>query len=226
VNPDRTDATAASHVDRTWGAPRRGGVLCFTSNPRIALAYVEVYPRRPVDADGDGVAERHVTDRSRYGAAAHYRQPVAVGAATTGIALRLPRADAVHTGSVTGLVTYRGRPVPVAVPGCGTGGGPPCVGITTVRAFPADTWGPACGIEGFSASPDTLFSTRVTGTRYAVRALAGGRCGAATQAYAIRVTCVSWCGTSASGTRVRTASPAGRPAVRSGRVVRADVSFG
>ena len=225
VNPARTERNATQHVDRSWGAPRGSGVLCFTSNPRITQAYVEVYPRRPVDADGDGVVERHVTDRSRYGAAAHYRQPVPAGAASTGIALRLPRRSPELTGDVVGFVTYRGRPVPVAVPGCGTGGRPPCVGITTVRAFPADTWGPGCGIEGFSASPDTLFNTPVTGTRYAVRALAGGRCGAATQAYAVRVTCVSWCGKGADGRRVRTVSPAARPAVQAGAAVRADVSF-
>lgn len=226
VNPDRTAATAAQHVDRTWGAPRSSAVLCFTTNPRIAQAFVEVYPRRPVDADGDGVAERRVTDRRAYGAAAHYWQPVRPGGVNTGIALRLPRVGPAHTGTVAGFVTYRGRPVPVAVPGCGTAGRPACVGITTVRAFPSGTRGPECGIEGFSASADTLFTTPVTGTRYAVRALAGGRCGAPTQAYSIRITCAVWCGTGPGGTRVRTVSPARRPAVRSGGVVRADVSFG
>ena len=127
---------------------------------------------------------------------------------------------------MVGFVTYRGRPVPVAVARCGSATRPPCVGITTVRAFPADTFGPACGIEGFSASPDTLFTTPLNGTRYIVGALAGGRCGAATQVYSLRITCVSWCGVGPGGTRVRTASPAVRPAVRSGSVVRADVSFG
>ncbi len=220
VNRERTAASAALHTDRSWGAAGGPGVLCFTTNPRIARAYLEVYPRRPVDADGDGVVERTVTDRSRYGAAAHYRQPVPPGAATTGVALLLPRNTRSQTGSVAGTVTYRGRPVPVAAPGCGRAGTPPCVGLTTVRAFPLDIDGPACGVEGFSASADVL-ETRGGRTSYAVHALAGGRCGARTQSYSIRITCVSWCGAPA-----RTVSPARRPAVRAGAGTAADVSFG
>jgi hypothetical protein len=220
VNPQRTGANAAAHVDRSWGAPGGAGVLCFTTNPRIAQAYVEVYPRRPLDADGDGVAERSVTDRSRHGAAAHYRQPVPAGAATTGVALALPRNTRSQTGSVAGSVTYRGRPVPVAAPGCGRPGAPPCTGLTAVRAFPLATHGPDCGVEGFSASADVLVAAPGR-TSYAVHALAGGRCGAATQMYSIRITCVQVCGGA-----VRTVSPAQRPAVRSGAGTRADVSFG
>lgn len=205
--------------DRSWGAPGEGP-LCFTSNPRITHAYVEVYPRRAHDADGDGTPERWVTDRSRYGAAAHYRQPVPPGRATTGVALVLPRNTRSQTGSVAGAVTYRGRPVPVAVPGCGSGGTPPCVGITTVRAFPSAIDGPACGVEGFSASADVLQAAPGR-TSYAIHALAGGRCGARTQSYSVRITCVSWCGAA-----VRTASPVRRPAVRAGAGTPADVSFG
>jgi hypothetical protein len=59
-----------------------------------------------------------------------------------------------------------------------------------------------------------------------VHALAGGRCGAPSQAYSIRITCVSWCGHTVDGSPVRTVSPARRPAVRSGAGSRADVSFG
>lgn len=224
VNPLRTAATAAVHVDRTWGAPGRAGVLCFTTNPRITQAFIEIYPRRPVDADGDGVAERMVTDRSRYGAAAHYRQPVPPGRATT-VSLALPRKIHAQTGTVRGAITYRGRPVPVAVPGCGQPGTAPCTGLTTVRAFPLDTYGPACGVEGFSASADVLTASPLQ-TWYTVHALAGGRCGAATQSYSIRITCVSWCGRTASGSPVRTVAPTRRPAVRSGLATRADVSFG
>ena len=220
VNPLRTAATAAEHVDRSWGAPGGPGALCFTTNPRIAQAYVEVYPRRPLDADGDGTPERSVTDRSRHGAAAHYRQPVPPGAATTGVALALPRNTRTQTGSVAGSVTYRGRPVPVAAAGCGRPGSPPCAGITAVRAFPLATRGPDCGVEGFSASADVLQALPGR-TSYAVHALAGGRCGAATQAYSIRITCAVACGAA-----VRTVSPAQRPAVRAGAGTRADVSFG
>ena len=206
VNPQRTAANAAEHVDRSWGAPGGPGVLCFTTNPRIAQAYVEVYPRRPLDADGDGTAERWVTDRSRHGAAAHYRQPVPPGAAMTGVALALPRNTRSQTGSVAGAVTYRGRPVPVAAPGCGRAGAPACTGVTAVRAFPLATRGPDCGVEGFSASADVLQAAPGR-TAYAVHALAGGRCGAASQAYSIRITCVRWCGGA-----VRTVSPAQRAA--------------
>jgi hypothetical protein len=213
-------APGEAPTDRTWGAPGAAGPLCFTSNPRITHAYVEVYPRRAVDADGDGVPERWVTDRSRYGAAAHYSQPVPAGSATTAVALVLPRNTRSQTGSVAGAVTYRGRPVPVAVPGCGGAGMPPCVGITTVRAFPAAIAGPACGVEGFSASADVLQAAPGR-TSYAIHALAGGRCGAPSQSYSIRITCVSACGGG-----VRTVSPLRRPAVRAGAGTAADVSFG
>jgi hypothetical protein len=182
----RSLGSSSRRLDRTWGAPRGPGHLCFTSNPRITQAFVEVYPRRPVDADGDGRAERTVTDRSRVGAAAHYRQPVPTGGVTT-VALRLPERST--TGFLHGYVTHAGRSVPVAPAGCGSS----CVGITTVRAFPYGS-GPDCGIEGFSASADGLDPTAAQGTYYRIDALAGGRCGAPDQSYALRVTCAEACG--------------------------------
>lgn len=231
VNPDltrRSGWTRHTRLDRTWGAPRSSGVLCFTSNPRIALAYIEIYPRRPVDDNGDGRTDRHVTDRSKHGGAAHYRQPVRAGADNTGIALLLPQNVPSAVGFLHGFITYRGRAVPVAAPGCGTGGRPACNGITAVRAFPADTFGPRCGIEGFSASADGLDPTARGGaaTYYRINALAGGRCGSPTQTYNPRVTCVSFCGLNAAGGTTRTVSPRTPPAVRSGAGTQADFSFG
>lgn len=221
-------APAHAPLDRTWGAPGRSGVLCFTSNPRITRAYLEVYPRRPIDDNGDGIAERHVTDRTRYGAAAHYRQPVRAGGDNVGIVLRLPQNNASHTGVLHGFITYRGRAVPPAAPGCGKTGMPACNGITSVRAFPADTLGSNCGIEGFSASGDGLDPRAKAGaaTYYRINALAGGRCGATHQLYSPRVTCVSFCGRNAAGGLSRTVSPSRLPPVRSGVMTQADFSFG
>jgi hypothetical protein len=215
-------------VEKTWGAPGRQGVLCFTTNPRIAQAFIEIYPRRPVDEDGDGTTDRSVTDRSKYGAAAHYRQPVRAGADNTGIVLRLPQNTPAAVGFLHGFITYRGRAVPAAAPGCGTGGRPACNGITTVRAFAADINGPNCGVEGFSASGDGLDPTARGGaaTYYRINALSGGRCGAAAQSYNPLITCVSFCGRNASGGLSRTASPRSSPAVRSGAGTQADFSFG
>ena len=226
VNPERTAATAAEHSDRTWGAAGSSGPVCFTTNSAIALAYIEVYPRRPVDDDGDGRTDRHVTDRSAYGAAAHYRQAVRPGADNTGIVLRLPQHVPSQVGAVHGFVTHRGRAVPLAAPGCGTTGRPACEGITAVRAFPTALHGPGCGIEGFSASADRVDPGARGGTYYRIAALAGGRCGARTQSYAVRVTCVRVCGPGPGGSTTRTVAPASPPAVRAGAVARADLSFG
>lgn len=231
ANPEvgpRNGWTRRERLDRTWGRPRGEGVLCFTTNPRIALAYIEIYPRRAVDSDGDGRTDRYVTDRSKYGAAAHYRQPVRAGADNTGIVLRLPQNIPSKVGYLHGYITYRGRAVPVAAPGCGTGGRPACNGITHVRAFPNETRGTNCGIEGFSASADGLDPTTRGGaaTYYRINALAGGRCGSASQSYNPRVTCVSFCGRNAAGGLTRTVGPRTMPAVRSGAGTQADFSFG
>ena len=230
VNPELTPQNRASlpPLNRNWGAPKSSGVLCFTTNPRITQAYIEIYPRRPVDDNGDGVTDRHVTDRSRYGAAAHYRQPVRAGEDNTRITLRLPQNIASAVGFLHGYITYRGRAVPPAAVGCGTGGRPACNGITTVRAFPQETIGTNCGIEGFSASGDGL-DPRARGgaaTYYRINALAGGRCGAATQTYSPRITCVSFCGRNAAGGLTRTIGPRTLPGVRSGAGTQSDFSFG
>jgi hypothetical protein len=96
-------------LDKTWGAPGKPGVLCFTTNPRITQAYIEVYPRRPVDDDGDGTPDRTMTDRSKYGGAAHYRQPARAGADNTGIVLRLPSNIPSAVGFLHGFISYRGK---------------------------------------------------------------------------------------------------------------------
>lgn len=231
VNPElerRSSWTRHVRRDRTWGAPRDNGVLCFTTNPRITEAFIEIYPRRPVDDNGDGRTDRHVTDRSKYGAAAHYRQPVRAGADNTGIVLRLPQNIPTKVGFLHGYITYRGRAVPPAAPGCGTGGRPACNGITTVRAFPVSTFGPDCGIEGFSASGDGLDPTARGGaaTYYRINALAGGRCGSPSQGYNPRITCVSFCGLNAAGGTARAIGPGYVPQVRSGSGTQADFNFG
>ena len=222
VNPElrqRSIGSRHARLDRTWGAPRASGPYCFTTNPGIAQAFVEVYPRRPVDDDGDGTTDRQVTDRSRHGAAAHYRQPVPAGQSTV-VALRLPAPS--ETGFVHGYVTREGRAVPVAPPGCGTGGRPACSGITTVRVFPYGS-GPDCGVEGFSASADGLDPTAAQGTYFRVNAVAGGRCGAPDQEYAVRITCVSACGPNPTGGPSRVLGHDVR--VRTGTGVQTDFAF-
>lgn len=231
VNRDLvTGSPAPAHapLDRTWGAPGKAGVLCFTSNPRITHAYIEIYPRRPIDDNGDGIADRHVTDRSRYGAAAHYRQPVRAGADNAGIVLRVPQNNSAYTGVLHGFITYKGKAVPPAAADCGKVGRPACNGITAVRAFPLDTVGTNCGVEGFSASGDGLDPRAKAGaaTYYRINALAGGRCGATYQSYSPRVTCVSFCGRNAAGGLSRSISPSRMPPVRSGVMTQADFSFG
>lgn len=222
VNPElrrRSFGSRHAQLDRTWGAPSAAGLHCFTTNPRIGQAFVEVYPRRPVDDDGNGTTDRRVTDRSRHGGAAHYRQPVRAGEDTV-VELRLPARSA--TGFVHGYVTYQGRAVPVAAPGCGSGGRPACSGITTVRVFPYGS-GPDCGVEGFSASADGLDPTAAQGTYFRVDAIAGGRCGAPDQLYSLRVSCASACGPNPAGGPVRVLGDDVR--VRTGAGTQSDVRF-
>lgn len=231
VNPELTpQSAAAGHPapNRNWGRPGSSGVLCFTSNPRITQAYIEVYPRRPVDDNGDGLTDRHVTDRSRYGGAAHYRQPVRAGEDNASITLRIPQNIPSAVGFLHGYITYRGRAVPPAAPDCGKTGRPACHGITTVRAFTADINGPGCGVEGFSASHDGL-DPRARGgaaTYYRINALAGGRCGHPAQGYNPRVTCVSFCGPNPAGGTTRTIGPGFTPGVRMGTGTQVDFNFG
>jgi len=134
---------------------------------------IEVYPKIRINR----YALR--TDFSRYGAAAHYYQPVTPGA-TTRVDLRLPASWEVaggNTGWVAGYLTYRGAAIPPER-------------ITRVRAFTTGR-GPECGVEGFAAGATELAVTQDgTATRYKVSFLAAGRCGLAAQRYSQQIDCL------------------------------------
>lgn len=166
VNPT-LPATGAPVGSMTWG-------LCVASN--ITDVFLEIYPRNPSGA----------TDRSRYGGASHYRQPIASGMDNS-ILLRLPVRYEVGynvTGYVNGYITYAGRKVDPAK-------------ITRVRAF-SNGSGPQCGVEGFQADADSLaYSTNpmLDATYYKIGVLAGPRCGAETsQSYSVTIECTDVCG--------------------------------
>ena len=155
--------TTDPNADRDWGACVAGSVTA---------AHIEVYPKAPVN----WYAVR--TDFTRYGAAAHYSQPVTAGA-TNSIALRLPVTyEADHTsgqtGSITGYLRYRGKAVAANR-------------ITRVRAFSRGS-GPQCGIEGFAPGA-TRIAVQSVGTYFQVAYLAGGRCGQSNQLYWLSVDC-------------------------------------
>ncbi len=166
VNPGiPPEGSTDTGLTRTWGDPRTAGDLCVST--RVTRVYLEVYPQN--------AARYSATTKTRYGSAAHHDQPLRPGVRND-VLLRLPlvRQLGGQVGYVAGYVTYRGAAVdPKDV---------------VVRVFPRRA-GAGCGVEGFSASPDQLF---VTGgrTRYVSDHIAGGRCGAASQTYDVRITCV------------------------------------
>lgn len=87
------------------------------------------------------------------------------------VVLRLPihfEADAVagNTGTVHGYVTCNGAPAPPET-------------VTRVRAW-SEELGPACGIQGFSASAHELAAGN-GGTFYRISYLAAGQCNAPSQ---------------------------------------------
>jgi len=165
VNPTiPPEGSTDTTLDRTWG---------FCASSRIVEGFFEIYPK---DQQG-------VTTKTRYGAAAHYRQPIVAGTAYD-ILLRLPvtwEADGGNTGAVNGYITYQGHRVPPE-------------NITRKRAF-THASGPECGVEGFSANADVLaYSETLDATYYRLAYLAGGRCGAASQRYTIHIDCTDFCG--------------------------------
>lgn len=174
-------------LDRTWGR-------CVTGN--AVRAFIEVYPQ----------SEQLRTSKIRYGAAAHYYQPI-TPRATNSVGLRLPathEAAGGNTGGVHGYMTYQGHRVPPE-------------NITVIRAFTHGR-GPECGVEGFSAAADELwYSTSSDSTWYKIGYLAGGRCGAATQKYTLTWSCNC-------GGAKRTVSR--HVDISQGRYHRVDVSFG
>jgi hypothetical protein len=164
VNPT-LPATGAPVGSMTWG-------LCVASN--ITDVFLEIYPRNPTGA----------TDRSRYGGASHYRQPIVSGVDNS-ILLRLPVRYEVGynvTGYVNGYITYAGHKVDPAK-------------ITRVRAF-SNGSGPQCGVEGFQADADSIaYSGSLDATYYKLGVLAGPRCGAETsQSYQVTIECTDVCG--------------------------------
>ena len=165
INPDLPpEGSTDTTLDRAWGR-------CASS--KITTGFFEIYPKN----------ESGVTTKTRYGAAAHYRQPIIAGTAYN-ILLRLPvtfEAAGGNTGMVNGYITYNGHKVPPE-------------NITRGRAFTLAS-GPECGIEGFSASADVkTYSASLDATYYRVAYLAGGRCGADSQRYELQIDCSSFCG--------------------------------
>jgi hypothetical protein len=149
---------------RDWNDPV---LQCVSA--AVATVFLEVYPRRPPNGSA--------TDWTRYGEAAHYRQPITSGADNQ-ILLRLPVRDEQggNTGYVNGYITANGGPV-----------ADPTHNLR-IRAFPLGS-GPECGVEGFTASAEQLATSGSgTATFYRTPPLAGGRCGAATQRYSLQVT--------------------------------------
>jgi hypothetical protein len=188
VNP-----TLPAEGSDTTGTKAWGGV-CMSS--KVTEVFVELYPRGP-----DGV-----TDKSRYGEAAHYYQPIDVGADNQ-VVLRLPLRHELggNTGYVNGYLTHNGHRIDPAL-------------ITRVRAFTHGR-GPECGVEGLAASGDLLgYSQSLDATYYRIEAFAGGRCGATSQTYTVYIDCT--CGTNGAViTQSRTID------VVDGAGIRADLSF-
>lgn len=163
VNPTLPATGSDTDGTKIWGG------ICMSS--KIVETFIELYPK---DTTG-------VTDKSRYGEAAHYYQPITVGADNE-IGLRLPLRHELggNTGYINGYLTHGGHRIDPSL-------------ITRVRAFTHGR-GPECGVEGLAASADELgYSASLDATFYKIDALAGGRCGAATQTYTIYLDCK--CGT-------------------------------
>jgi hypothetical protein len=165
VNPELPpEGSSDPQTRRDWNDPV---LQCVSA--QVRQVFLEVYPRRPPNGSA--------TDWTRYGEAAHYRQPITSGADNQ-ILLRLPVRDEQggNTGYVNGYITANGGPVPDPVQNL------------RIRAFPLGS-GPECGVEGFTASAEQLqTSSSGTATFYRTPPLAGGRCGAATQTYSLQVT--------------------------------------
>jgi len=168
VNPDvGPEGTTDPSAVRVWGT---GGDGCASA--KIDQVFIEIYPQVQ-HAPG-----QFRTDFTRYGAAAHYYQPITPGG-NNQVLLRLPvrHEQGGNTGYVNGYITYQGGPVPDPEDNL------------VIRAFTHGR-GPECGVEGFAASAERLGpSGSGTATYYRTPPLAGGRCGAPSQRYSLQVTC-------------------------------------
>lgn len=159
VNPTLPATGSDTGGGKTWGG------VCMSSV--ITEVFIELYPKAP-----DGT-----TDKSRYGEAAHYYQPITPGADNQ-VLLRVPLRHELggNTGYVNGYLTHGGHRIDPSL-------------ITRVRAFTHGR-GPECGVEGLAASADQLaYSGSLDATYYRIDALAGGRCGATSQEYTIYLDC-------------------------------------
>jgi hypothetical protein len=188
VNPALPAAGSATRGTKNWGG------VCMSG--KITEVFIELYPKAPSG----------ITDKSRYGEAAHYYQPITVGAGNQ-VGLRLPLRHELggNTGYVNGYLTRNGHRINPSL-------------ITRVRAFTHGR-GPQCGVEGLAASADKLgYSASRDATYYRIDALAGGRCGAPAQAYTVYIDCK--CGPGGSViTRARDVN------VANGSGIRADITF-
>lgn len=179
VNPTLAQPGAPSGYDRTFGENGSTKALCVSS--KVVNAFFEVYPKDPGGK----------TNKTYYGEAADQWDPVTPGA-TNSFVLRLPTGHDYggNTGDVNGYVTYQGHKVDPA--------------RLTFRAWPNDH-GTACGVQGFTASADSVgYSGSLDATYYDIRFLAGGQCYAASQSYRVYVYCAAVCGSTGSVTREAT----------------------
>jgi len=119
VNPDvGPEGTTDPSAVKVWGT---GGDGCASA--KIDQVFIEIYPQVQ-HAPG-----RFRTDFTRFGAAAHYYQPITPGGHNR-LILRLPvrHEQGGNTGYVNGYITYQGGPVPdpednLVIRAFSTGGG-------------------------------------------------------------------------------------------------------
>jgi hypothetical protein len=166
VNPNLAQPGEASGGERTWGRSGGDGPLCLSSN--VKTVWLETYPK---STDG-------TTDKTYFGGDQFHGWSVTPGAANS-YSLRLPTNDAHggNTGGVNGYITQGGHKVNV-----GTTAGTKKV---TIRAWSNQG---SCGVFGFSAAADAFGpSGSLDADYYRMDNLAGGQCGAASEAYRLIV---------------------------------------
>lgn len=171
VNPTLAEPGTPTGGERTWGRNGGDGPLCVST--KIATAWLEVYPK---SSDGS-------TDKTYFGGSQHHAWAITPGQANS-YTLRLPtnNAHGGNTGGVNGYITEGGHKVLL-----GNTAGTKRV---TVRAWSNEG---SCGVFGFSASADVFGpSASLDADYYRMDNLAGGQCGAASQAYRLIVSICTW----------------------------------
>ncbi|HEX8003321.1 MAG TPA: hypothetical protein VF519_11570 [Mycobacteriales bacterium] len=179
VNPGLGQPGASSGYERTWGESGTNDYLCVASN--VVQAFFEVYPK-------NGSASSQYTDRTYYGMANDYFDPITPGATNT-YNLRIPTGHVYgqtywggNTGDLNGYVTYGGHKVDPQK--------------LTFRVRPDDgVKGTDCGVQGGAIGADAVgYSSSLDATYYDITFLAGGQCGATYQEYKLYVYCDDVCG--------------------------------